>query len=98
MSANISGSDNGLAKLFSDNARVKILAQFIENPEKEYRVSQLVEDAGLSRGSWYTNKDELLESDVIEEVNGRYRLNQGHPLTPLLKSIYRYPGSRKRED
>lgn len=92
MPAGLTEENNGIIRLFGANARTKILSEFIRNPDRKYNNTQIASAAGISRKSWYDNRDGLLAAGVIEKVDQetRYSLNNDHYLTPLLESIYRY--------
>lgn len=97
MSARLSQDRSGLFHLFTDNARVKILAEFVENPEEYYNNSQIARDADVSRGSWYEHRDALLEIGIIREDGGKYTLDTDHSMAPLVQSIHRYRGSGQND-
>ena len=91
-----------LAKLFGSNSRVKILKQFLFNPEERYYIRQLARDLGLQVNSVSRELENLEKFGLLMSENGEddkgskakagqekkfYRTNPNFPLFEDIKSL-----------
>lgn len=61
--------EDPLVYLFGDHAKTRLLIALLQAPEP-LSPSQIVEQADLeSRTSWYRNKDDLLATGLVEQVD-----------------------------
>lgn len=66
-----------LVELLGETARVKLISVFVGKRSREFTISELAENAGISRKSVYNHVDALVEFGVAEQVDAsggtRYR-------------------------
>ncbi|AGN01731.1 hypothetical protein L593_08930 [Salinarchaeum sp. Harcht-Bsk1] len=66
-----------IVELLGDSARVKLLSVFAGKRSREFTISELAENAGISRKSVYNHVDELVEFGVAQPIEAgsgtRYR-------------------------
>jgi hypothetical protein len=55
-----------LTTLFDDTPRTRLLIVFLEAGEP-LNPSRIIEQAGIGQNTWYTHRDELVESGIIVE-------------------------------
>lgn len=67
-----------IVELFGDSARVKLLSVFVGKRSREFTISELAENAGISRKSVYNHVDDLVGLGVAEPIDTgsgtRYRM------------------------
>jgi hypothetical protein len=57
-----------LVMLFGDHARVRIVMALLDAYPQAINPASIVDQANVSRQSWYRNKDDLLATGLIKEV------------------------------
>jgi len=69
-----------LVELFGDTARSRLLSVFATKPSREFTVSELAEQAGVTRKTVYQHLEDLEERGVMVGVDGgrgtRYTANE----------------------
>lgn len=59
--------DSPFVSLFSREGRAKILDVFLQRPYSDLTVSQVSDQADISRSTFHRNIEELIEIDVIQK-------------------------------
>lgn len=57
-----------LVRLFGDHPRTRILMALLDAYPRSMNPSSIVDQAKVSRQSWYRHKDELIETGIMEKV------------------------------
>lgn len=57
-----------LIKMFGDHARARILMALLDAYPQPMNPTAIVEQAKVSRQTWYRHKDDLLETGIIQEA------------------------------
>jgi len=69
--------DLPLVELFGDTARARLLSVFATKRDREFTITELAEETGLTRKSVYEHIDDLAELGPVEAVDAgagtRYR-------------------------
>lgn len=60
--------DSPLVVMFGTHARARIVMALLDAHPQPLEPASIVENAGLSRPSWYDNREELLASGLVEQV------------------------------
>lgn len=95
--------DDPLTTLFGNHAKVRLIIELFDSNEPK-SVPKLVDDAGLdSRTSWYRQKDDLLASGIVEEVekvgnSPRYELADDGNAIQALEQLRDFVNSNRLED
>lgn len=61
--------DTPLVALLGDTARIKLLSVFVGKRDREFTISELADDAGITRKSVYEHLDDLLALGVAREID-----------------------------
>ena len=96
-----------LIRLFGDHAKTRIVTTLLDMSPKPLNPTAIVEKSGLeSRQSWYSYRDELLESGLIVEEGKAgnsplYRIadkeEEGDPRAQWLNDVEDYTGAVFRD-
>jgi len=61
--------DLPLVELFGDTARARLLSVFATKRSREFTITELAEETGLTRASVYDHIDDLVELSAVEAID-----------------------------
>lgn len=81
-----------LVELFGDTARARLISIFATKRSREFTITELAEETGLTRASVYEHVDDLVALDVADELqvgkSTRYRTAD----SPVAEKCYECSG------
>ncbi len=80
-------------KFFGDSPRIRVLDMLITGRELDYSISDIAEQAGIGRATFYRMMDELLKNRIIIQTRKfgniqLYRINLKNELVNGLVKLY----------
>ena len=93
-SSRLSNKNHKLTDFFNKCAMAKILDLFLNNPNTQINLKDMIEVTGISRKSIWINMPKLIESGVVtEEQEGLYKFYKLHIDNDQVKQISEFRDS-----
>jgi len=81
-----------LTKLLGDGPKVKILSDFLADPDWDHNITEIAEMAGVSRNTVYRHIDDLTKLGVVKKTRERggstqYQINKDNTAAKKLAEL-----------